>query len=91
LPQHEVIREVDLAHALKNTGSAPQTGVATPKAPPKPATTTTSKAKKTAPTAKHAPGVSAMSLFGTPQDYQLVRAVDLVRGIAMFHRVAAAK
>jgi hypothetical protein len=30
-----------------------------------------------------------MASFGTPNDFQLVRAVDLVRGVAMFKRVAA--
>jgi carboxyl-terminal processing protease len=92
LPTPDIIREADLAHALKNTGSAPQTGVTTPQAPAKPVSPAvpTSENTKTAPGAKKpsAP-VSQMSLFGTSQDYQLVRAVDLVRGIAMFRKVAS--
>jgi carboxyl-terminal processing protease len=85
LPQPEVVREANLAHALKNTGSAPQTGIVTPKAPATPAAPTS---ENHAPPATAAPAASDMSLFGTPQDYQLVRAVDLVRGIAMFHDMA---
>jgi carboxyl-terminal processing protease len=92
LPQPDVIREANLAHALKNTGSAPQTGVATPQPPAAsaPARPAPSTSRQEAPAKKAVPApVTEMSLFGTPEDYQLVRAVDLVRGIAMFHTMAA--
>jgi carboxyl-terminal processing protease len=92
LPEVSMPHESDLKGALKNTGSAPQSGINTPKptANPtsnaKPATPTTSNAKSPSP----AQAVeNEMTLFGSPNDYQLVRAVDLVRGVAMFKKIAA--
>lgn len=89
LPDMNMPHESDLKGALKNTGSAPQSGVgANP--PPAPASTTPS---ATAPNAKPSTPADAMqnemATFGSANDYQLVRAVDLVRGVAMFKKVAA--
>jgi len=94
LPDLDTRHEADLKGALKNTGSAPQSGIAAPApatAPSQPASPQSSAApadKKAAPTPADAIA-NEMATFGTASDYQLVRAVDLVRGVAMFRKVAA--
>jgi carboxyl-terminal processing protease len=86
LPELDIRHEADLKNALKNP-DVTKPAAANP-APAKPVvpTTTTSQAK---PAATPAAAVeSEMTMFGTANDYQLVRAVDLVRGVAMFRKMA---
>ena len=88
LPDIETRREADLKGALKNTGSAPQSGINAP--PTSAAPSATPPGKNPATTASPADAAaSEMATFGSANDYQLVRAVDLVRGVAMFKKVAA--
>lgn len=88
LPQPDVVREANLAHALKNTGSAPQTGVTLPKVPaPAKHNGTPNESEKKGKKSPVAAAASEMALFGTANDYQLVRAIDLVRGVAMFRHM----
>ncbi len=89
--------EADLKGALKNTG--PTATTPTPAKPP----TTPGAAAKPAPGAAATPSVAipptATALpkpeastdpaaFGGDQDYQLVRAVDLLRGVTLFKKMA---
>jgi carboxyl-terminal processing protease len=83
--QPDFRHEADLKNALKNTDAAAQkvaapapTGTATPTPTPKqpPVTPATAAANE-------------VITFGSASDYQLVRAVDLVRGVAMFKKMAA--
>jgi carboxyl-terminal processing protease len=85
-------READLRGALKNTDAeaAKAPGAA------KPAAGTVE--KTTAPAANVPPGTTPVakpgadldpSLLGTDADYQLVRAVDLLRGVTLFRHLAA--
>jgi carboxyl-terminal processing protease len=87
LPDVELRREADLKGALKNTGSAPQSGIAPAAAPPP--TASPGKGPTASPATPAADAENEMATFGTASDYQLVRAVDLVRGVAMFKKVAA--
>jgi carboxyl-terminal processing protease len=93
MPDIEMRREADLKGALKNTDSGPQSGAGTPQtsaAPsPAPAKAAGPKKSQAAPPPSTAPTGDEMATFGTADDYQLVRAVDLVRGVAMFKKVAA--
>jgi carboxyl-terminal processing protease len=78
IAQGPITHEADLRGALKNTdkplpGTADQT--AKPAAPNVPPGTT--------PTPEPAE-VADASVFGTPEDYQLARAVDMLRGLALF-------
>ncbi|HEX4110934.1 MAG TPA: S41 family peptidase [Stellaceae bacterium] len=87
LPELEIRHEADLKNALKNPEAASRSVTTTP-APAKPATPppATSQAKPAATPA--AAAETEMAMFGTANDYQLVRAVDLVRGVAMFKKMA---
>ncbi|MGH6980265.1 MAG: S41 family peptidase, partial [Stellaceae bacterium] len=89
LPENDIRHEGDLKGALKNTGSAPQSGIATPAtgAAPTPQSTAAPDKKATPTPAEIV--AKEMATFGGPNDYQFVRAVDLVRGVAMFKKVAA--
>jgi carboxyl-terminal processing protease len=84
MPDSDMRREADLKGALKNTGSAPQSGVTAPA----PAAPGAAPAKGATPTPAEAAAADAV-IFGSANDYQLVRAVDLVRGVAMFKKMAA--
>jgi carboxyl-terminal processing protease len=88
--------EADLRGALKNTG--PTGSTPTPAKPPAnsnaPATSsnppdTTNIPANATPLPK--PNVAAFdtATFGSPQDYQFVRAVDLLRGVTLFKSMAA--
>ncbi|HVA11707.1 MAG TPA: S41 family peptidase [Stellaceae bacterium] len=97
--------ESDLPGALKNTGGVGTTPASTPAA--KPATTSSTAAPTTpaAASANKAkvdlpPGATPLpkpdaaldaNSFGTDSDYQLVRALDLLRGVTLFKGMAAAK
>ena len=80
----DTLHEADLKGALKNTD--PGASAAVPK--PVPAS---------APAAAPAPASSAapddgsdQAAFGSPDDYQLARAVDMLRGVSMFNHNAKA-
>ena len=92
------LHESDLRGALKNTdaealekgGKIPPTSATTPKEPEIKAETKASNVPPgTKPAAK--PEASALdpNVIGTDQDYQLVRAVDLLRGVSLFKKLAA--
>jgi carboxyl-terminal processing protease len=83
VPDVDIRHEADLKGALKNIGSAPQSGIA---APP-PSAATPSKKPETTPPAEAV--ANDVATFGSANDYQLVRAVDLVRGVALFKKFAA--
>ena len=89
-----VIREEDLKGALKNPDGSAAPEAAT--APAKPANGNKSPTKAAAaPGASLPPGAKPLpvpanaalepNLMGTDSDYQFVRAVDLLRGLALFH------
>ncbi len=92
--------EADLRGALKNTGPASATPSAVTPAAPKPATPPANSAAPT-PAAKGdlppgatplvKPGTAGLdsTIFGSDQDYQFVRAVDLLRGVTLFKNMAA--
>jgi carboxyl-terminal processing protease len=98
--------EADLRGALKNTGSAdgaaPATApAATPATPPATTSKATPPAATPAPTANANIPAGATPLpklddalnpntFGSDQDYQLVRAIDLLRGVTLFKSMATA-
>ena len=99
-------READLRGALRNTGpagtnapGAPTGGAPKPAAPASPSSNAAPAAPDTAaalpPGAKPLPKPDAVGLdsatFGTDQDYQFVRAVDLLRGVTLFKSMAAAQ
>jgi carboxyl-terminal processing protease len=76
-------READLRGALKNTGpegaaAASKAAVQPPKVPP-----------GTTPVAQPQANALDPSLIGSNADYQLVRAVDLLRGVTLFKKLAA--
>ena len=86
-----VLHESDLPGALKNTG--PNGGGATPATTVvKPSGSETSPAAPNVPpgtTPALPPGATDIDarVMGTPEDYQLARAVDMLRGLALFgHR-----
>jgi carboxyl-terminal processing protease len=85
LAQGTIQHEADLRGALKNTD--PGQKKPAPKDAAKPASATPDKDKDAAP-----PDQSATvdpSVLGTSSDYQLARAVDMLRGVALFgHRAA---
>ena len=97
------IHEADLRGALKNTdaealekGKAPATSPAKPGADRSEAdkvVTTTTAPANVPPGTKPAPKPEATALdpnvIGTDQDYQLVRAIDLLRGVTLFKKLAA--
>jgi carboxyl-terminal processing protease len=77
----DVLHEADLRGALKNTdkspaGTAAQPGTAGAKAPNVPPGTTPAGAPQE--------GAVENAVFGTDEDYQLARAIDMLRGIALF-------
>ncbi|MGB8181593.1 MAG: S41 family peptidase, partial [Stellaceae bacterium] len=89
-----VIREEDLKGALKNPEGLAAPGAAA--IPAKPANDNNPAAKPaTSPGASLPPGAKPLpvpanaalepNLMGTDSDYQFVRAVDLLRGLALFH------
>jgi carboxyl-terminal processing protease len=92
-----VEREADLPGAFKNTG--PEAGSPSAKSPApaakRPSTSTAAPPAKgdLPPGAKPLPSVSALGLdsssFGSDQDYQFVRAEDLLRGLTLFRSLAA--
>jgi carboxyl-terminal processing protease len=97
-------READLRGALKNTDAeAAEKAKANPGAAPgptssKPANDNSTAADKAAPAANVPPGTTPLAkpeanvldptLIGTDADYQLVRAVDLLRGVTLFKKLA---
>jgi carboxyl-terminal processing protease len=91
------LREADLRGALKNTDQEPQDKAATPPKPGaersdgKTVTTTTPAANVPPGTTPAARPEAALdpNLIGTDEDYQLVRAVDLLRGVTLFKKLAA--
>jgi carboxyl-terminal processing protease len=97
------LREADLRGALKNTDQEAQDKAANPAAPAsKPGaerSNADSKAVTNAPAPNVPPGTTPAvkpeataldpNLIGTNEDYQLVRAVDLLRGVTLFKKLAA--
>jgi carboxyl-terminal processing protease len=96
------LREADLRGALKNTdqeaqakGKPPATGPAKPGAanandkPANTAATPPNVPPGTTPVARPDANALDPSLMGTDEDYQLVRAVDLLRGVSLFKKLAA--
>jgi carboxyl-terminal processing protease len=94
------LREADLRGALKNTdqeaqakGKPPATGPAKPGAAntnDKPAVTAIPNVPPgTTPLARPDANALDPNLMGTDEDYQLVRAVDLLRGVSLFKKLAA--
>ena len=96
------LREADLRGALKNTDQEAQDKAGAPAAAPKPGaerSNADSKTVATAPAPNVPPGTtpaikpeaSALdpNLIGTGEDYQLVRAIDLLRGVTLFKKLAA--
>lgn len=81
-------READLRGALRNTGPA---GSA-PAAPKSPANGSAPDASNIPPSATLLPKPAAAAFdtatFGSAQDYQFVRAVDLLRGVSLFKSMA---
>jgi len=77
----QVVHEADLKGALPNP-DAPATGGAKPAAPATPATGAPANPDKGAP--KPPEGTTDANVMGGPQDYQLARAIDLLRGVEMF-------
>jgi carboxyl-terminal processing protease len=93
LQEPDLRREADLRNALKNTGAVPEDKAAakpgdTAKPPETAPGASPSGQNETKPTPAEAAANEA-AMFGTDADYQLVRAVDLVRGVAMFKKMAA--
>ncbi|HEY3917856.1 MAG TPA: S41 family peptidase [Stellaceae bacterium] len=98
--------EADLKGALKNTGpEGPSAGGASAATPPTtssaaPATTPASAPAANPANANLPPGAKPLPTpdealdannFGTDKDYQLVRAIDLLRGVTLFKGMAAAQ
>jgi carboxyl-terminal processing protease len=97
------VREADLRGALRNTDQEgpgkgkPPTAPAkpgadrgTPNGKPAPAATITPNVPPgTTPVARPEATALDPSLIGTDEDYQLVRAVDLLRGVSLFKKLAA--
>jgi len=94
--------EADLRGALKNTGpagSSPAPAPAGSKAPTPPTGSTPQPPQATngTDTSNLPPGATPLpkldqadaAVFGTDQDYQFVRAVDLLRGVTLFKNMAA--
>ncbi|HUZ73499.1 MAG TPA: S41 family peptidase [Stellaceae bacterium] len=82
IAQAESLHEADLPGALKNT-DVPPPG----QAPAKPANDQGAAAPNVPPgttPALRPPEIADASVFGTPEDYQLARAVDMLRGLALF-------
>jgi carboxyl-terminal processing protease len=86
VPDVDYRREADLKGALKNTDATKRAAAAP--ATPTPAATNGKTPTSTTASPKEAPA-SDIVTFGGANDYQLVRAVDLVRGVAMFKKMAA--
>jgi carboxyl-terminal processing protease len=97
--------EADLRGALKNTGGTNATP-ATPAKPPATNPATSKAAPTTTPAAPNPananlpPGATPLpkpdavldaNSFGSDNDYQLVRAIDLLRGVTLFKSMAAAQ
>jgi carboxyl-terminal processing protease len=78
--QGEVLHEANLRGALKNTDqrAAAPAGAATTAPPAVPPGTT--------PAAPPSDDAVDANVLGTPEDYQLARAVDMLRGVALFAR-----
>jgi len=74
------LHEADLRGALKNTDAAakPQSTNTAPNVPP-----------GTQPAAPSEAGAVDADVLGTAEDYQLARAVDMLRGVALFNAKAA--
>lgn len=85
IAEGQPVREADLQGALKNTG--PEEATEKPGGRNTPGNTKPMP-NQTAPKKNHSGTVDA-SVMGTGNDYQLARAVDLLRGVAMFGRRAA--
>jgi carboxyl-terminal processing protease len=87
------LREADLRGALKNPDQETQDkGKPAVTAGPAPATTAAPPESNVPPGTTPLPKTEAaidMSLMGTDADYQLVRAVDLLRGVSLFKKLAA--
>jgi len=98
LKEPAIEHEADLPGALKNTGPESTNPAAAP-AKPAPRGGTAPGAKPTAPAGASnlPPGATPVfqpgetldaNSFGSDQDYQLVRAVDLLRGVTLFKKMA---
>jgi len=98
IAQEKMVHEADLRGALKNpdqnaaagaAATVPASGAAPGKAAPPPnvppGTTPAAPSEQS-----EADGLDA-GLLGTPQDYQLARAVDLLRGVRIYSSLAAQK
>jgi carboxyl-terminal processing protease len=94
------LREADLRGALKNIdqetagkGKPPAGGAAKPGASNNndkpPATAAPNVPAGTTPVARSDANALDPSLMGTDEDYQLVRAIDLLRGVSLFKKLAA--
>jgi carboxyl-terminal processing protease len=87
------LREADLRGALKNTDTEAAKAPSTTKPAGTVQKTTTIPAPNippgTTPVAKPEASLLDPNLLGTDADYQLVRAVDLLRGVTLFHHLAA--
>jgi carboxyl-terminal processing protease len=94
------LREADLRGALKNMdqeaagkGKPPATGPAKPGASNSddkaPAMAAPNVPAGTTPVARSDANALDPNLMGTDEDYQLVRAIDLLRGVSLFKKLAA--
>ncbi|HVA13257.1 MAG TPA: S41 family peptidase [Stellaceae bacterium] len=92
IAEGQILHEADLPGALKNTDPGQAGKAAAPKAPGDQATPVKpagAGAQKPATPPDQANTVDA-SVIGTSEDYQLARAVDMLRGVALFgHRTPA--
>ena len=96
--EQQIPHEADLRGALKNTGpesASPASDSTKPPAggaaaPAKPATPAASGKLPPGATPVVQPGTATLDAnsFGSDQDYQFVRAVDLLRGVTLFKRMA---
>jgi carboxyl-terminal processing protease len=84
IAEARIQHEADLRGALKNTDTDPAKKPGDKNAPAKP---TSAKPSDTAPDSSAAPaGNVDASVIGTTEDYQLARAMDMLRGVALFGR-----
>jgi len=79
-----VQHEADLRGALKNTDPSAKSGAPTPANRNQPAQPNGSSPNQAAPSDQS--GNVDASVIGTTEDYQLARAIDMLRGVALFGR-----
>jgi len=87
ISEGDMRREANLKGALKNTGGVPDQNPP-PANTPAPAPNSGANAPGATPAPATAPAPEATT-FGSENDYQLVRAVDLLRGVLLFKKTAA--